>query len=205
MKTTILFTGDSITDHSRDYNDENSMGWGYVFRVANALAENDNVRVINRGISGNRARDLEARWERDCIALKPDIISVMIGINDTWRHFDSNDETADADFYESFRRVLLRTRRELPDAKIMILQPYLLHYPEDRAMWEEDFCGKLAMTEKIREEFADFYIPFNDIMRAEAEKSSPQILTHDGVHPADAGCELMAEKILEILNGSHII
>lgn len=196
-KKTILFIGDSITDHGRDYADGRHTGWGYVRRVADKLeAAYPGITVLNRGISGNRVCDLEARWDEDCIALKPDILSVMIGINDTWRHFDSGDETSAEDFYKCYKRIMLRVREELPGTEILIIQPYLLHHPQDRLLWEEDFSGKLSAVGKIMEEFAEYRIYMNDIFRTKAQSTPPWELADDGVHPTDMGCDLIAEQVL---------
>ena len=92
----ILFTGDSITACGRDENDPASLGHGYVHLIGRYLIERNpdlNLRLRNTGISGNRSCDLLARWDRDCIDLKPDWVSILIGVNNAWRSFDSNDPT----------------------------------------------------------------------------------------------------------------
>ena len=100
---TILFQGDSVTDCSRDRDDPNSLGGGYPFYVSQAMP---GVKVLNRGISGHRAKDLAARWQEDCLALNPDVVSIMIGINDVWRRYDDNDPTSDAAFEASYADAL---------------------------------------------------------------------------------------------------
>lgn len=81
---TLLFQGDSVTDCGRSREDTTDLGPGYPRFAAEELAKRyPNLRVINRGISGNRSGDLVARWEEDCLALKPDLLSILIGINDT--------------------------------------------------------------------------------------------------------------------------
>ena len=105
----VLFQGDSITDCGRDRNNPDDLGNGYPLLVAslfNALYPEKNVKFINRGISGNRVRNLKERWEEDCLALKPDYVSILIGINDCWRRYDNNDPTSSSDFERDYRYIL---------------------------------------------------------------------------------------------------
>ena len=98
----ILFQGDSITDCSRSRQDPAHLGAGYAMLAASwltALVPGSGLRFLNRGISGNRAKDLRARWQTDCLDLKPNWVSILIGVNDTWRRFDQNDPTT-ADAYD---------------------------------------------------------------------------------------------------------
>ena len=81
----VLFQGDSITDSGWDRNNDAGLGTGYVQMAASqfsALYPEKRVRFLNRGISGHRAKDLRDRWQKDCIDLRPDWVSIMIGIND---------------------------------------------------------------------------------------------------------------------------
>ncbi|MCJ7730185.1 MAG: GDSL-type esterase/lipase family protein, partial [Sedimentisphaerales bacterium] len=110
---TVLFIGDSITDADRNRQCYKPFGFGYVHFVANTLLAKYptyNLNIINRGINGNTITDLKNRWQRDCIDHKPDILSVLIGVNDVWRQFAGEAELpygVPIDEYESTYRRLL--------------------------------------------------------------------------------------------------
>ena len=109
---TILFQGDSITDCGRD-RETGTLGNGYPKYIAglfNSMYPELNVKFINKGISGNRVADLQERWTEDCINLKPDVLSILIGINDTWRKYDSNDETSAEKYYNGYKDILTRVK-----------------------------------------------------------------------------------------------
>lgn len=198
---TVLFQGDSITDAGRTANkDPNVLGGGYPLFV-NAMFHAENpgrhVRFINRGISGNRARDLRARWEKDCIDLHPDILSILIGINDTWRRYDSNDPTTPEKFEEDYRWILDRTRTALPNTEIVILEPFLLPEPADKQIFREDLDPKIHVARRLAAEFQTQYIPLDGIFAAAAIASGSQRWSGDGVHPSHEGHALIAEHWLE--------
>ncbi|GAA1807899.1 hypothetical protein GCM10009682_32140 [Luedemannella flava] len=110
---TVLFIGDSITDAGRDRANPDDLGHGYALIAAalfGARHPGHGVRFGNRGIGGDRVRDLRKRWTEDCITLRPDVVSVMIGVNDTWRGFDSGDVTSTEDYENDYREILTATR-----------------------------------------------------------------------------------------------
>jgi len=140
----ILFQGDSITDAGRGK--PPGLGTGYARIAADIMlsrAPELGLTIMNRGISGNRAKDLVERWGRDCVELKPDVVSIMIGINDTWRAFDSDDPTTAEAFEESYRTILERTRDE-SGAKIVMVEPFVLACPPDRVAWRADLDPKIG-------------------------------------------------------------
>jgi acyl-CoA thioesterase-1 len=147
----------------------------------------------NRGSSGNRARDLEARWDVDCLSLAPDVVSILIGINDTWRRYDSGDATSAEAFRESYRSILSRTRDRL-GAKIVICEPFVLTSLPDRVAWREDLDPKIAVASALAREFGAVYVPFDGMFAAASTKVAPSCWAADGVHPTDAGHALMAEE-----------
>ncbi len=200
----ILFIGDSITDAGRNYEDFDNLGYGYP-RYFNDLAalefENADIKVINKGINGNRVRDLEARWQADCLDIKPDLLSILIGINDTWRKFDSADETTAEEFYNCYRRILLSFKEQCPGSEILMIEPYVLPYPADRKEWRSDLDPKIQAVRELASEFADYYIPLDGKMAQKAIKLSPQRLCGDGVHPTDLGHLFIAREIMNTLFG----
>ena len=123
-KLRVLFQGDSITDMGRDRGDIRNMGSGYPLFVASnfrAARPNFDIDFFDLGISGDRVRDLRARWQSDCLDLRPDVLSVLIGINDTWRRYDSGDPSDTEEFERVYRSLLEDARRENPSLKIIIM------------------------------------------------------------------------------------
>lgn len=197
---TVLFQGDSITDAGRTGGDPAGLGGGYpMFIDAMFHAENPgrDITFINRGISGNRVRDLRARWQEDCIDLKPDILSILIGINDTWRRYDSNDPTSAEKYEEDYRYILNETREKLPDTELIILEPFVLSSPADRQAWRVDLDPKIHVARKLAAEFEAVFIPLDGIFNAAAIAATPERWSPDGVHPSPAGHALIAEHWLD--------
>jgi len=197
----ILFQGDSITDAGRGK--PPGLGNGYA-RIASDILLSQlpelGLAPMNRGISGNRAKDLVERWDRDCIELKPDVVSIMIGVNDTWRAFDSNDPTTAEAFEESYRTILDRTRAEL-GAKIVVIEPFVLPCPPDRVAWRADIDPKIAAVRRLAREFADVYVPLDGILAEACTRVAPEYWAADGVHPTGAGHAFIALEWLKAVTG----
>lgn len=195
---TVLFQGDSITDAGRGTLDPEHLGSGYAMMAATwftAAFPEKHVTFLNRGLSGNRARDLEQRWDRDCIALKPDWVSIMIGINDTWRAFDSNDPSPTEAYEASCRAILTLTRDEL-GAQLILMEPFVLPVPEDRKAWRTDLDPRIRVVRALADEFNAILIPLDGIMTAAAETCAPAFWAADGVHPTPVGHALIAQSWL---------
>lgn len=197
-KQTILFQGDSITDCGRDKDDPDSLGGGYANMVAaffNALHPEMRLRFVNRGISGNRVTDLKARWHKDCIALRPSWVSIMIGINDCWRRYDSNDPTAVENFESDYRKILSETQQQI-GAQIILCEPFVLPHPADREAWREDLDPKIQVVRKLAREYGALYVPLDGLFAASTMHREPEFWAHDGVHPSQAGHALIAHHWL---------
>ncbi len=195
---TILFQGDSVTDCGRSREDLADLGRGYAMLVASRLAAEQpalDLKFINRGISGNRSQDLVSRWQEDCLDLKPDWVSILIGINDTWRRYDSNDPTTAAAYGKNIREICQRT--VAAGAGLIIIEPFFLPHPADRRAWSEDLAPKLAQLRDVAYEYATVYIPMDGIFHAAAQKQPYPFWAADGVHPTMAGHALIAGAFLE--------
>jgi acyl-CoA thioesterase-1 len=194
----ILFTGDSITDCGRDRNNADSLGNGYA-HIAGAHLQarlaSPAVKIFNRGISGNRVCDLLARVEADLLALKPTVVSILIGINDVWRRYDSNSLTEAKAFERDYRTLLekIATIR----ARVVLLEPFLLHVPDDRYAWREDLSPKIDITRKLAIEFGAELLPLDGLFAQAATQAPAAYWAGDGVHPTAAGHGLIAETWLE--------
>ncbi|MFQ9873311.1 MAG: SGNH/GDSL hydrolase family protein [Oscillospiraceae bacterium] len=199
----VLLQGDSVTDAQRDYADDTNMGFGYaniLTAMMKALHPEANIRFLNRGISGNRVRDLSSRWEADCLSIKPDWLSILIGINDCWRRYDSSDPTTAQAFYEEYRRLLTRTKESLPDTKIILMDPFVLHINPERASWREDLDPKIQAVRALASEFKTMYIPLDGMFAAASIQSAPDVWAADGVHPTQAGSALIASAWLRAVD-----
>jgi lysophospholipase L1-like esterase len=199
----VLFQGDSITDCGRDREDVTSLSEGYpgvVTKLYNTLFPENGVTFINKGISGNRVIDLLDRYETDFKAVKPDFLSILIGINDTWRRYDSNEPTTTEEYEEHYRTLLTRVEKDFPDCKIMIIEPFVLYSLPDRKAWREDLDPKIHVARALAKEFADYYLPLDGIFaKAEAEQYTCTQMAEDGVHPTAIGHSIIAEEYLKAL------
>lgn len=191
----LLFLGDSVTDAGRDFENDRELGHGYVKIIADQLEQED-VTVINRGVSANRVADLHRRIEADAISLQPDVVTIMIGINDTWFSFSRWEDTSVTAFKEVYRVILNRIKTET-NAELILMEPLVLLYPEDRKEWRGDLDPKIGAVRELAAEFGATLIPLDGLMNALAIKHGPTFLAEDGVHPTKAGHEAIASTWLE--------
>ena len=204
MKT-ILFQGDSITDCGREYNAENynhpaQLGRGYVNCIASRLLlDNPNAyTIINKGISGNRVVDLYARWKMEALNLNPDIISIHIGVNDVWHEFARQNGVDCKRFEQIYRMMLEWTLEVLPNVKFLIMEPFAL---QSENVVTPEFMEQLApygqIARKIANEFNAVFLPLQDKLNEAAKLAPNTYWLYDGVHPAPAGNQLIADAWLE--------
>jgi len=197
----ILFQGDSITDTGRNRDDGGDLGKGYAFLIASHLSAKHselNLTFLNRGISGNRVSNLQMRWQQDCLDLEPTWVSVYIGINDTWRRYDRDDPTSVEQFEEGYRDVLVRTTERL-QAKLILIEPFVLPHPVDREAWREDLDPKIHVVRKLAREFGALLVPLDGLFAQAATRAHPKYWAEDGVHPSAAGHALIAKAWLETI------
>jgi lysophospholipase L1-like esterase len=196
----ILFQGDSITDCGRDRSQPSALGSGYAMMTSGflaALQPSLAPECLNRGISGNRTGDLVDRWQEDCLDLEPDVLSLMIGINDVWRRYDRNLPTPVEEFETNYRSLLEQTTAALPSIKLILMEPFVLPVPDDRKTWREDLDPKLAVVRQLAREFNALLIPLDGIFAAACTRQPPAFWAADGVHPSSAGHALIAKSWLE--------
>ncbi|MBQ8432898.1 MAG: GDSL family lipase [Clostridia bacterium] len=198
----IVFQGDSITDAKRDKRNYHDMGQGYpkyaVELIREAFPDAD-IEFINQGISGNRTDQLFDRLYPDAIAFEPDIISILIGINDVWhRHGAGKIETTDEQIAVNYRAILERLKKQT-GAKIVMLAPFLLD-SEDKEDWRPEVERVINIVRGLAEEYADAYVPLNELF-AEALKTQPepQFYSGDGVHPNDNGRAFIGKHYFEAI------
>ncbi len=201
MKT-ILFQGDSITDAGRSRENDSNMGHGYSTLVKGVLGfeQPGEYQFINRGISGNRVIDLYARIKMDIINLKPDVMSILIGVNDVW-HEVSRENGVDAEkYYKIYSMLIEEIKEALPDIKIIILEPFVLKASATQEAWDvfhTEVCKRAEKAKAIAEKYQLTFVPLQDKFD-EVMKSCPaDYWLHDGVHPTTMGHELIKREWLE--------
>ncbi|MDP6923993.1 MAG: SGNH/GDSL hydrolase family protein [Candidatus Scalindua sp.] len=186
----ILFQGDSITDCGRGRGNPDSLGDGYVNLITETLADRYsqlNLKLLNRGISGDKIRDLQLRWDTDCIDLKPDILSILIGVNDTL--------ITPPELFEEEYRMLLKRTAETLNSRIILCEPFLLL--GDTNVYRDDLNPKIEIVHRLSEEFSTFLLPLDKIFRESCSLNPPEYWAPDGVHPTPAGHTLIAKSWIE--------
>lgn len=195
----VLFQGDSITDYGRSRENLKDMGVGYAMMVSawfSSLYPEKNVTFINRGIGGNRTWDLVERWKEDCLDLKPTWVSIFIGINDTWHGYDGGEKTSAEEFEANYRKILTMTKEDL-NAKIILCEPFLLPFSEERMKWREDFDPKINVIRKLAREFKAILVSLDSVFSEAVVKKETVFWAEDGIHPTPAGNALIARAWLK--------
>ena len=205
---TILFQGDSITDSGRnkdsgDYNNTQAMGSGYALLAGGNLLKTyagKNLKIYNKGISGNKVYQLAERWEADCLALQPNVLSILIGVNDFWHKKNGKYDGTIETYRKDYVALLERTKKALPNVQLVIGEPFAVKGTKavDES-WFPEFDAYRQAAREIATQFDAVFIPYQQVFD-EAQKQAPATYwTPDGVHPSLAGAELMAQAWLKIV------
>jgi lysophospholipase L1-like esterase len=211
MGEVLLFQGDSITDAGRNKrrempNEAGSFGTGYALITASWILEELaglELTIHNRGISGNKVYQLAERWDKDCIDLKPNVLSILIGVNDYWHHRNGQYDGTPGVYENDYRSLLERTRRELPGIRLVICQPFVL--PGTSAVdetWLEPFNAYQEIAAKMAKEFDAVWVPFQAAFNQALHLAPAPYWAGDGVHPSMAGAQLMAGTWLDAVAAS---
>jgi lysophospholipase L1-like esterase len=205
----VLFQGDSITDAKRSRENDTNPGYGYADMVIGTLGYQQPYayQFFNRGISGNRIVDLYARIRKDMILLRPDYMSILIGINDVWHEY-TEQNGVDAEKFEMVYSLLIEELfRELPNLKLMLLEPFVL--PGSATKTDEEHPGRWefflketdlrrAAVKRVAEKYDLPFIPLYDkFVAANTNAPAPNYWLRDGVHPTPAGHALIQNAWLE--------
>lgn len=194
----ILFQGDSITDCHRNREDSDSLGEGYPKLAASALSAlrpDLGLKFLNRGISGDRTSDLLARWDADCLALRPALLSIFIGINDIWHRYGGRGLT-DAQLEENYTEILTRTRSTLGDIPIIIMEPFLT--PDSTAtLTRAEVDSVRPIIRRLAETFDGVFVPLDEPLAKAAEAFPAGSITEEGVHPTAQGHAIIAKHWLD--------
>lgn len=189
----VLFQGDSVTDCDRSREDDSYLGYGYPSFIAEKL-KGRGLTFINRAVSGERVSDVYNRREKDIFEVKPDLFSILIGVNDTWRRYDENNPRTAKEFERIYRGLLSEIKERLPGVPIVMMAPFVLEVPDKIHWLKEDLIPKQEAVRRLANEFADVYIPLDEIFKAEFDKNEDIYhLSPDGVHPNETGHKLIAK------------
>jgi lysophospholipase L1-like esterase len=206
----ILFQGDSITDAGRkkddtNYNNASALGTGYAMIAASELLykhADKNLKVYNRGISGNKVYQLAERWDKDCLNLNPNVVSVLVGVNDFWHTLTGKYTGTIKTYHDDFKALLDKTKQKLPNVKLIIGEPYAVSGVKAvDEKWYPAFNDYRKAAREIAESFNAVFIPYQSIYD-KAQKAAPGVYwTGDGVHATLAGNRLMAHAWMEAIKG----
>lgn len=200
----MLFQGDSITDAHHDEadftpNSAAALGDGYVFMIASQLLISrhaSGLKLYNRGDSGDKVYDLADRWEQDCLSLKPDVLSILIGVNDFWQPLKGGYDGTLEDYRRDYRALLQQTRASLPNVKLVLCEPFALWTGVVDDRWFPSFAGFRAAARELANEFADVWVAYQQVFDEAAKFAEPKRWLYDGVHPTPDGAALMAAEWL---------
>lgn len=200
----IIFFGDSITDCGRDRSDIKSLGNGYVKILADKLRPiypDTDIELINKGVSGNEASDLLGRVENDVIALKPDAVVIMIGINDTLHRYKDGKILDLKQFEADFTALLTRIKEE--GIVVIFLEPFLLPAP-DKLRMRKVFNSELAVINKVALQLADEFVAYDEMFNGLCERLPYTEYSLDGVHPTHRGSRLIADQAIKAIR-KHLL
>lgn len=198
----ILFQGDSITDAGRNRsvaaaNNAAALGAGYPLIAAAQLLRahpDSGLELFNRGVSGDKVPALQARWEADTMALKPDILSILVGVNDLWHKLTGNYSGTVADYESQYSSLLRSTRQALPEVRFLILEPFVLITGAVDAKWFPEFDERRAAAARVAEAAGATFVPLQSMFTQLAKSAPPSYWLIDGVHPTIAGHAAIAER-----------
>ncbi len=207
----ILFYGDSITDMGR--NRENpghpafGYGMGYPNHIIGELAYNEpnKYQFVNRGIGGNRIVDLYARIKADVWNHTPDVLSILVGVNDVWHEWGSQNGVEIDRFERVYRMLIEDTKANLPNVQLIICEPFVLKgsaTDSEEGQWEHFLQVKeyAKVVAKLAKEYGIPFVALQDKFDELAEKHGAETYLYDGVHPTLAGARLIANAWLQVFN-----
>lgn len=206
MKT-FLFQGDSITDACREDDDRINcgLGKGYPLLVAADFLKNrkDDFCFLNRGVSGDRVTDIYARIKEDIINLKPDCMSILVGVNDVSHELTMQCGVDEVKYEKIYSMLIEEIRMSLPDIQIIILEPFILKGTATKDLWEQFDCEvrkRAEASKRVAEKFDLCFVPLQNLFDEAVSDSNAEYWSADGVHPTYAGHQLIKEALINAIN-----
>ncbi len=211
----ILFFGDSITDGGRDRSYQDNavatygMGTGYVNAVASELAYHapNEYQFVNAGVAGDTSLQLLVRIKKDCWNYQPDVISLFVGVNDVFQGIYNENGTGIERFERVYRMMLEDTQRELPNVKIMLLEPFIQKGSITEAHFDYAYQEVRRFAEVVQNLAKEYRLPFVALQTAlneYAEKYRTETVLIDGIHPSIFGARVIADEWLKVFRGQII-
>jgi lysophospholipase L1-like esterase len=206
----VLFQGDSITEWGRDKNkhmanDFGSLGSGYVLLTATEVLRDyatKNLQIYNTGISGNKVFQLADRWDTDTIAIKPNVLSIMVGVNDYWHTITSGYKGTIDTYRDDYKKLLERTQQALPGVKLIIGESFAMkNVKAVNDSWYPAFDSYRQVARDLAQEYNTAFIPYQSVMDEALKLAPATYWSIDGVHPSPAGASLMAQAWLKAVKG----
>lgn len=199
MKT-FVFQGDSITDAGRNRENDDYRGNGYPTIAAGRLGLKypGQFRFLNRGVSGDRVVDVNARIKRDIINLAPDYLSILIGINDVWHELGGRNGVNNPKYYKTYCDIIEEVLAMCPGVKIFILEPFVLKGPATEGCWgvfRSETRLRAESARAVAEKYGLTFVPLQKTFDALCEKAPSVYWLHDGVHPTAMGHAVIAEAL----------
>ncbi len=205
---TVLFQGDSITDAGRsreqagEANVQAAMGSGYAAMAGATMLSSRTgagLRVFNRGVSGNKVFQLAERWDADCLELQPDLLSILIGVNDIWHTLGGGYDGTVEVYERDYHALLERTRQSLPKVTLVVCEPFVLRCGAVNESWFPEFDEYRAAARRVAETHGALWVPFQERFDRALGFAPPAYWAGDGVHPTAAGAALMADAWMEVV------
>lgn len=206
MKEVILFQGDSITDGGRDRtqlapNNSQMLGSAYPILIAGDLLSKYpkyQIDIFNKGISGNKVFQLAERWDADCLAIKPTVLTILIGVNDFWHTLTQKYTGTVQTYRDDYKKLLTRTREALPDTRLILMEPFAVKDVKAvDAKWYPAFDDYRNAALEIAQEFKASFVPLQKVFDNALDSAPGAYWTRDGVHPTIAGEGLIASAWLK--------
>jgi lysophospholipase L1-like esterase len=161
----------------------------------------DNLTFFNRGISGNKVFQLAERWQTDALNLKPDVLSILIGVNDIWHALNGQyDGTVDV-YEKDYRALVKKTQEALPEVKLVVCEPFVLRCGAVNSTWFPEFDEYRVAAKRVAEDAKAVFVPFQEMFDRAAKIAPPERWAKDGVHPTADGAALMAHAWLTAVSG----
>lgn len=205
---TVLFQGDSITDCRRDRaviapNRADALGTGYPLLVAATMLRTHadaGLQFFNRGISGNKVPDLQARWDADAVAPRPDVLSILVGVNDIWHRLAGTYTGTVQDYATGFAALLEQTKSALPGVRLVILEPFVLRTGQVNDRWFPEFDERRAAAAQVARQAGARFIALQEMFDRQARRTGPGYWAADGVHPTPAGHSAIAQAWMQAVH-----